>query len=308
MNCQELLFGERKRLMMDRRVGIKGTASKTIAILLAVILAVCGVALAPHKAYSVTTSDETIFDDVGGPAMGTIGLANFQPAWQAFFVGKTYKFKRSGKILVFSGGRYKQKSAKIISVRWYANKKLVSTKFSYKYPSKYVGKTASVKVKWRYAGSSKTKTSIYKSKAWTNDRFVRPDTDGRLQKSIKSKLSKGFATYKLVATGFGGGAYDTYTNDVMGVKVSPLYCKSDRGNSTNVKYNNYKGTKALKGAKVTYQWYYTIGHNSWGKIPGATGATYKVTEPYAGHAIGVIFTISKKGYTTSQGFANTLSA
>jgi hypothetical protein len=120
------------------------------------------------------------------------------------------------------------------------------------------------------------------------------------------KANKGVITYKLDTKSFTGSTL-AEKGKTYKVAVKPMARTTFHQNATELKKDeNYSGAKSIKGAKVKYQWYYRSYNGKWTKIKDATKKSYKVSSTYAGYPIGVIFTVSKKGYTSTQGFANTL--
>jgi hypothetical protein len=140
------------------------------------------------------------------------------------------------------------------------------------------------------------------------DRWKKPGSEYRKGKT--ARVTKGILSYKLFETGFDDG-YTYGSGHTYKVKITPFSHSGCAGadmfyDAYHGRY--YKGIKELPGTTITYKWfYYSASSEDWIMIPGATTASWTVTSPYAYEDIGVLWTIKKKGYTTGQGFSNTLS-
>jgi hypothetical protein len=267
-------------------------------LILTLVFAGAGSAFAYDSTESLAYGRGWLPNDAG--ALGK----NFRADYDVFYAGSTYKFKKSG--VSFNGDQIK-----LVSLQWYAGKKKISTKLSYKIPAKYLGKSVYVKVKYRVNNAKKIHTQTIKGERLRETAFSSPAClDGSQHMDhYKSdlKLTKGKIFYRLSNTGMGTKDDRIYAvnGQTYSVTVSPLATKDGHYlNATAVRDYNFAHTKKLSGTKIKYQWYYLAPRGYWVKISGADGRSYTATEEYDGYILGVTFSITKKNYASGYGFAN----
>lgn len=245
---------------------------------------------------------------------------NFELKYVEFVAGRIYQFKSS--VI----GCSDKKEIKLKDVTWYINGKKLAVSKKFKIPEKYANKK--IKVVVRYYDE------LGVLKKWTLKQYLKypkytvPANENVKQMTMKNVITQGNLSFTVKSKGFVDGSKPNVSK-VLSVNVKPktsidlfMSGKTVDGQRDVFQVGYLKNVLNVKGAKIKYQWFScsqdkltVIGIVSivqfeecvkWVKIPNATSAKYQVTNDYAGKHIGVLWTVTKKGYISSSGWINSL--